>query len=109
MNLQEMLELAGDEILSAMNELEKRGITVSHVDVVIEPIITSASGAAECVKTISVRMTPNAQTEPRSWLARSVLLGAQSVTAMIVGSSALLASVVFIYYVRYRGAARLLS
>jgi len=36
---------------------------------------------------------PNAQTEPRSWLARSVLLGAQSVTAMIVGSSALLGSV----------------
>ena len=36
---------------------------------------------------------PNAQTEPRSWLARSVLLGAQSVTAMIVGSSALFGSV----------------
>jgi hypothetical protein len=36
---------------------------------------------------------PNAQTEPRSWLARSVLLGAQYVTAMIVGSSALLGSV----------------
>jgi hypothetical protein len=37
----------------------------------------------------------NAQTEPRSWLARIVLLGAQSVTAMIVGSSALLGSALF--------------
>ena len=35
---------------------------------------------------------PNVQSEPRSWLARSVLLGAQSVTAMIVGSTAWLGS-----------------
>lgn len=62
MNLQEMLELAGDEIRAAMDELKKRGITVCSVDVMIEPTITSSSGAAECVRSISARMTPNART-----------------------------------------------
>ena len=33
---------------------------------------------------------PNVQDEPRPWLARLVLLGARDVTAMVVGSSALL-------------------
>ena len=36
---------------------------------------------------------PNVQDEPRPQLARSVLLGARSVTAVVVGSSAWLASV----------------
>ena len=36
---------------------------------------------------------PNVQSEPRAWLARFVLLGAQNVTAMLVGSTALLGSV----------------
>jgi len=34
--------------------------------------------------------SPNVQDEPRPWLARLVLLGARDVTAMVVGSSALL-------------------
>src|SRR5688500_11475093 len=34
---------------------------------------------------------PNVQDEPRPWLARAVLLGARIVTAMVVGSGALLA------------------
>src|SRR5437773_8975980 len=34
---------------------------------------------------------PNVQDEPRPWLARLVLLGARGVTAMVVGSGALLA------------------
>src|SRR5215207_5145717 len=33
---------------------------------------------------------PNVQDEPRPWLARAVLLGARTVTAMVVGSGALL-------------------
>jgi hypothetical protein len=33
---------------------------------------------------------PNVQDEPRPWLARAVLLGARIVTAMVVGSGALL-------------------
>jgi hypothetical protein len=33
---------------------------------------------------------PNVQDEPRPWLARLVLLGARDVTAMVVGSGALL-------------------
>ena len=59
MNLQEMLKLAGNEIRSAMDELEKRGIKICHVDVVIEPPVVSAEGAAEYVRTINARMTPN--------------------------------------------------
>jgi hypothetical protein len=47
-------------------------------------------------------LLPNVQTEPRSWLARSVLLGAQSVTAMIVGSSALLGVLYFILFDWFR-------
>src|SRR5688572_32075352 len=35
---------------------------------------------------------PNVQDEPRPWLARAVLLGARAVTAMVVGSGALLGS-----------------
>jgi hypothetical protein len=38
---------------------------------------------------------PNVQDEPRPWLARLVLLGARDVTAMVVGSGALLGSEVF--------------
>jgi hypothetical protein len=34
----------------------------------------------------------NVQDEPRPWLARLVLLGARDVTAMVVGSGALLGS-----------------
>ena len=37
--------------------------------------------------------TPNVQSEPRAWLAHFVLLGARNVTAMLVGSTALLGSV----------------
>ena len=33
---------------------------------------------------------PNVKDEPRPWLARAVLLGARVVTAMVVGSGALL-------------------
>jgi hypothetical protein len=36
------------------------------------------------------RLWPNVQDEPRPWLARLVLLGARDVTAMVVGSGALL-------------------
>ena len=36
---------------------------------------------------------PNVQSEPRAWLAHFVLLGARNVTAMLVGSTALLGSV----------------
>src|SRR5687767_2278881 len=36
-------------------------------------------------------LLPNVQDEPRPWLARLVLLGARDVTAMVVGSGALLA------------------
>jgi len=39
---------------------------------------------------------PNVQDEPRPQLARKVRLGAHSVTAVVVGSSAWLGSVVFI-------------
>ena len=42
----------------------------------------------------SLYFMPNVQSEPRAWLARFVLLGAQNVTAMLVGSTALLGSVV---------------
>src|SRR5688572_22399814 len=35
-------------------------------------------------------LLPNVQDEPRPWLARAVLLGARIVTAMVVGSGALL-------------------
>src|SRR5687768_16082682 len=35
-------------------------------------------------------LLPNVQDEPRPWLARAVLLGARVVTAMVVGSGALL-------------------
>src|SRR5262245_51391793 len=35
-------------------------------------------------------ISPNVQDEPRPWLARAVLLGARIVTAMVVGSGALL-------------------
>jgi hypothetical protein len=38
----------------------------------------------------SHRLLPNVQDEPRPWLARAVLLGARIVTAMVVGSGALL-------------------
>ena len=40
---------------------------------------------------------PNVQSEPRAWLARFVLLGAQNVTAMLVGSTALLGSVFLLF------------
>src|SRR5215204_821666 len=36
------------------------------------------------------KILPNVQDEPRPWLARLVLLGARDVTAMVVGSGALL-------------------
>src|SRR5688572_9409230 len=36
------------------------------------------------------KLLPNVQDEPRPWLARAVLLGARVVTAMVVGSGALL-------------------
>jgi len=40
---------------------------------------------------------PNVKSEPRAWLARFVLLGAQNVTAMLVGSTALLGSVFLLF------------
>ena len=42
------------------------------------------------------RFLPNVQDEPRPWLARLVLLGARGVTAMVVGSGALLARLRFL-------------
>jgi hypothetical protein len=39
---------------------------------------------------ITIGPPPNVQDEPRPWLARAVLLGARIVTAMVVGSGALL-------------------
>src|SRR5687767_2655299 len=42
------------------------------------------------IRTQSSVALPNVQDEPRPWLARSVLLGARIVTAMVVGSGALL-------------------
>jgi hypothetical protein len=44
--------------------------------------------SARC--TWRARLLPNVQDEPRPWLARLVLLGARDVTAMVVGSGALL-------------------
>ena len=41
-------------------------------------------------------LLPNVQDEPRPQLARSVLLGARSVTAVVVGSGDWFGSVVFI-------------
>jgi hypothetical protein len=38
---------------------------------------------------------PNVKSEPRAWLAHFVLLGARNVTAMLVGSTAWLGSVLF--------------
>ena len=38
----------------------------------------------------ATEVLPNVQDEPRPWLARLVLLGARDVTAMVVGSGALL-------------------
>src|SRR5205823_11455975 len=38
-----------------------------------------------------IHILPNVKDEPRPWLARLVLLGARGVTAMVVGSGALLA------------------
>jgi hypothetical protein len=40
---------------------------------------------------------PNVQDEPRPWLARLVLLGARDVTAMVVGSGALLGDFVLVF------------
>jgi hypothetical protein len=37
----------------------------------------------------------NVKSEPRAWLAHFVLLGARNVTAMLVGSTAWLGSVLF--------------
>src|SRR5690349_20856656 len=50
----------------------------------------------------------NVQDEPRPWLARAVLLGARIVTAMVVGSGALLGcfSAGPLCYVHYRSAGR---
>jgi hypothetical protein len=47
------------------------------------------------IKIIGI-ILPNVQDEPRPQLARSVRLGARSVTAVVVGSGAWLGSVVFI-------------
>jgi hypothetical protein len=44
----------------------------------------------ENVNLIAAKPGPNVQDEPRPWLARAVLLGARIVTAMVVGSGALL-------------------
>jgi hypothetical protein len=38
---------------------------------------------------------PNVKSEPRAWLAHFVLLGARNVTAMLVGSTALLGLFLF--------------
>jgi hypothetical protein len=40
-------------------------------------------------------LLPNVKSEPRAWLAQFVLLGARNVTAMLVGSTALLGSFLF--------------
>src|SRR5947207_13042468 len=45
--------------------------------------------ASHLLKTVHI--LPNVRDEPRPWLARLVLLGARGVTAMVVGSGALLA------------------
>ena len=59
MNPQKMIELTGSEIRAAMDELEKQGITICHVDVSLEPPISGCSGAAEYVRIINARITPN--------------------------------------------------
>src|SRR5688572_4664247 len=51
------------------------------------------------MRTNAFIILPNVQDEPRPWLARLVLLGARGVTAMVVGSGALLGR--FSIYQRY--------
>jgi len=51
-------------------------------------MLATARSGAETALTCFV--LPNVQDEPRPWLARLVLLGARDVTAMVVGSGALL-------------------
>ena len=53
-------------------------------------------GNRRSLKTIRDTMMPNVQDEPRPWLARALLLGARIVTAMVVGSGALLGLFPFI-------------
>src|SRR5689334_19298963 len=52
---------------------------------------------------VAREVLPNVQDEPRPWLARAVLLGARIVTAMVVGSGALLG---FSFIVEERSTAR---
>jgi hypothetical protein len=61
MNLQKIIELAGSEIRAAMDELNKQGIKIRHVDVTLEPPVSGCSGAAEYVRIINARMTPNVE------------------------------------------------
>src|SRR5688572_27919538 len=44
----------------------------------------------DAMRVFLIMILPNVQDEPRPWLARLVLLGARDVTAMVVGSGALL-------------------
>jgi hypothetical protein len=56
-------------------------------------ITYAARNASESQNGLTHReVPPNVQDEPRPWLARLVLLGARDVTAMVVGSGALLGS-----------------
>src|SRR5437762_7885649 len=51
---------------------------------------TSRFGPSAINVILPICILPNVQDEPRPWLARLVLLGARDVTAMVVGSGALL-------------------
>jgi hypothetical protein len=51
---------------------------------------TEIRGQSGPVKASSALLLPNVQDEPRPRLARAVLLGARIVTAVVVGSGALL-------------------
>src|SRR5215216_2163552 len=54
-----------------------------------------------CDHSDDFHVLPNVQDEPRPWLARLVLLGARAVTAMVVGSGALLAGFLFEFELRF--------
>src|SRR5687768_16012994 len=77
---------------------ESRGAaTVSPCDLALRhgqthpwPSKTLSRAFHRCKSRLAWFGLPNVQDEPRPWLARLVLLGARDVTAMVVGSGALL-------------------
>src|SRR5688500_17423317 len=57
---------------------------------------------SQLVEILEVHVLPNVQDEPRPWPARLVLLGARGVTAMVVGSGALLGGLFIVIGARRR-------